>query len=557
MRSETGIREHAACSGGHDLPSSVEVLVVGCGPVGATIGGLLARDGVRVLVVDKATEIFMAPRAIALDNDALRILQFAGVTEADLDTVAIPYVRMRSPWFGEFGRLNSLGSIDCHPKLVTFYQPDLERCLRAQLRTCNSAQTGLGVALVSLDEKEDHVVATLDIGEGRRHAVRARYVVGADGASSVVRQMIGQAFKGKTFAEDWLIVDAREVRRPIDHVEFICDHRRPTPHMTAPGGRERWEFMLHSNEIREEMESDESIRKLLQPWGGMKDMVIERKAVYRFHARTVRSFRSGRIFLAGDAAHITPPFVGQGLVAGLRDAANLSWKLAWVIKGHAAPHILDSYDQERRPHVKAMIGVAKFMGKLVMPRNAGVAIFTHGLMRLSRFIPALRNHFDELGIKPKNAFRRGLFVPGAARTRLVRGAVLPQGWLRNCDGAIRMSDDVLGTGFTLIGFGKDAGANLDPCTRAAFIAAGGSVVQVVHRGQRLHRTEKGWWEDLDGTFMPRVVGFGWAAVVRPDKTILHEGPVTESTRIVLESLQLLGAHTSLSTRSSQIAMPSI
>ncbi|MCS6474488.1 FAD-dependent monooxygenase, partial [Burkholderia thailandensis] len=182
------------------------------------------------------------------------------------------------------------------------------------------------------------------------------------------------------------------------------------PHMTAPGGRERWEFMLRSSETRDEMESDVRIRELLAPWGGIDDMVIERKAVYRFHARTVDAFGNGRVFLAGDAAHITPPCVGQGLVAGLRDAANLSWKLAWVVKGHAAPRILDSYDQERRPHVKAMIGIAKLMGRLVMPRNAGVAMFTHGLMRLSRVVPPLKNHFDELGSKPKNAFRKGLFV---------------------------------------------------------------------------------------------------------------------------------------------------
>ncbi|KVK84474.1 3-(3-hydroxyphenyl)propionate hydroxylase [Burkholderia cepacia] len=547
--------DNAGFAGGRDLPSDVDVLVVGCGPVGAAIGALLGRDGVRVLVVDRAAEILMAPRAIALDNDALRILQYVGVNEADLDTVAIPYVRMRSPWFGEFGRINTLGSIDGHPKLVTFYQPDLERCLRARLTAHRTARMALGVTLVSLDENADHVAATLDSGQGARHVVRARYVVGADGASSMVRQLIGQDFKGKTFAEDWLIVDARNVRRPIDHVEFICDHRRPTPHMTAPGGRERWEFMLHPDETREEMESDERIRGLLAPWGGIKDMVIERKAVYRFHARTVRTFSKGRVFLAGDAAHITPPFVGQGLVAGLRDAANLGWKLAWVVKGYASHTILDSYDQERRPHARAMIGVAKFMGKLVMPRNAGIALLTHGLMRLTRLVPPLRNHFDELGIKPKNAFRRGLFVPGCSTTRLVRGATFPQGWLRRHDGAIRLSDDVFGSGLALIGFGLDPGVELDAGARAALIAAGGVVVQVVHRGQRLHRIENDGWEDLDGTFMPGVVRFGWAAVIRPDKTVLHEGPVADSTRLVLESLRLLGARTSLSSPSAHIAQP--
>ncbi|MBB5443789.1 2-polyprenyl-6-methoxyphenol hydroxylase-like FAD-dependent oxidoreductase [Paraburkholderia sp. WSM4177] len=152
---------------------------------------------------------------------------------------------------------------------------------------------------------------------GRPHVVRARYLVGADGASSLV----GQQLKGKTFAEDWLIVDARHVPRPVDHIEFICDHRRPTPRMVAPDGRERWEFMLGPGERREDMKSETLIRELLSPWGNVDDMINERKAVYRFHARTVDAFSNGRVFLAGDAANITPPFVGQGLVAGLRDAA--------------------------------------------------------------------------------------------------------------------------------------------------------------------------------------------------------------------------------------------
>lgn len=539
------------------LPSHVDVLVVGCGPVGATVANLLARDGVRVLAIDKATEIFMAPRAIALDNEALRILQFAGVTDTDFETVAIPHVRMRSPWLGEFGRVNSLGSADGHPKLVTFYQPDLERCLRAKLAEKDTARMGLGLTLVSLEEKRAEVIALLDDELGQRYQVSARYVVGADGASSAVRQMIGQEFKGKTFSEDWLIVDARHVCRPIDHVEFICDHRRPTPHMVAPGARERWEFMLRPGETRSEMESDARVRELLAPWGALDDMLIERRAVYRFHARTVNAFSKGRIFLAGDAAHITPPFVGQGLVAGLRDAANLCWKLAWVLQGKASARILDTYDQERRPHVKAMIGLAKFMGKLVMPRNAAIALFTHGLMRLVRLVPPLKAHFDELGIKPKNAFRRGLFIKGSARTRLVRGAMLPQGWVRGSDATVCLSDDVLGTGLALIGFGIDAGAALDAKTRAAFVKAGGSIVQIAHRGQRLHRSESRCWEDLEGAFMPRTVPFGWAAVVRPDKTILHDGPASESTRLVNETLQLLGTPAQAQAPSAHVVLPSV
>lgn len=518
----------------------VDVLVVGYGPVGAAVANLLGRYGVRTLVVDKSGEIFMAPRAIALDNEALRILQLAGLEEGDFDKVAIPFVRMRSPSMGEFGRVNTLGSIDCHPKLVTFYQPDLELALRRRVTQCPEVSTALHATLLSLTQDADGVIAALDLGDARKATVRALYVVGADGASSLVRQFIGEQFEGQTYGEDWLIVDARNVPRPIDHIEFICDHRRPTPHMCAPGERERWEFMLQSGEAREEMESDTRIRELLAPWGAPEDMVIERKAVYRFHARAAKQFSKGRIFLAGDAAHITPPFIGQGLVAGLRDAANLCWKLAWVVQGRASAAILDTYDQERRPHAKAMIGLAKFMGKLVMPQSAAIAFFTHGIMRLLRLIPSLRAHFEELGIKPKNAFAHGLFVPGRSGSKLIRGGVLPQGRLRNDAGGLVLSDDILGASLSLIGFGQDAESHLDAEALKAFTAAGGEAIQIAHCGQRLHRTGGNVWEDRDGAFLPGVASFGWAAVVRPDRTVLHDGPVAEASRLVRESLALLG-----------------
>lgn len=529
------------------LPDT-EVLVVGFGPVGAAVANLLGRYGVRTLVVDKSQEIFMAPRAIALDNEALRILQLAGLDDRDFDKVAIPYVRMRSPYLGEFGRVNSLGSIDGHPKLVTFYQPDLERALRRRLQLYPEVKTLLGVTLKGFEQDAGAVTATLEYADGRAATVKAKYLVGADGAGSLVRQLIGQEFEGETYAEDWLIVDAQRVPHPIDHVEFICDHRRPTPHMCAPGARERWEFMLRKGETRQEVEDDARIRELLAPWGSPGEMHIERKAVYRFHARAVNAFSKGKVFLAGDAAHVTPPFVGQGLVAGLRDAANLCWKLAWVVHGQASPRILDTYDRERRPHAKAMINLAKFMGKLVMPRNAIVALLTHGVMRLTRLIPSLRAHFEELGIKPKNVFRRGLFVRGRSGSKLVRGGLLPQGLVRGAAGPIVLSDEALGGSLALVGFGQDPAAVLDDETRRAFAAAGGETLHVTHCGQRLHLSE-GSWEDLQGVFLPGAVPLGWAAVVRPDRTILHDGPIEEASRLVRESLAIL------ETPIDQLAVP--
>lgn len=522
-------------------PVDVDVLVVGMGPVGAMIANLLGRYGVRTLVIEKATELFMAPRAIALDNEALRILQQVGIGERDFEQLAVPSVQLVSPQFGQFAELNTLGPIDGHPKLVTFYQPELEHMLRTRLERYEYVDIMLGASLMGLSEVKDHVVANIRIERDTDMIVRARYVVGADGASSLVRRLISQKFEGKTYIEDWLIVDALKRQRPIDHVEFICDHRRPVSHMPAPAGRERWEFKLHPEETREEMESDARIHDLLSPWETPADANIERRAVYRFHARVADAFSKGRVFLAGDAAHVSPPFIGQGLVAGLRDALNLSWKLAWVIKGNAAPDILDSYDEERRPHAKAMIDLAKLMGMLVMPRNALSALLAHGFMQLSRWIPPLRRYVEDLGIKPKSSFARGLFVEGRSAAKVTRGALLPQGYVRRRDGDIRLSDDAIDARLTLIGFGVDPYPLLEPSLLHQFLAAGGQIVQIAHRGQRPSTGTQRAWEDLTGTFLPGFAGVGWAAVVRPDRTVLHDGPVTQVNRLVHESLDLLGA----------------
>jgi 3-(3-hydroxy-phenyl)propionate hydroxylase len=521
-----------------DRTQSVDVLIVGYGPVGAALAALLGRYGTRTLVVDKAPDILLAPRAIALDNEALRILQMAGLSEDAFERIAIPQVRMHCPHVGEFGRINTSGSVDGHPKLVTFYQPDLERALRRQAQSHDGISVLTSTEMVGFVEEGEGVRATLKLGDGSETVVQARYLVGADGAASVVRKAIGQDFEGVTYAEDWLIVDAKNVPGHFDHVEFICDPKRPTPHMIAPGGRIRWEFMLQPGETREQMEQDETIARLLAPWAKSSELAIERRAVYRFHARCCTQFSRGQVFLVGDAAHVTPPFVGQGLVAGLRDAANLAWKLAWVMKAYASPAILDSYDRERRPHATKMISLAKLMGALVMPRSRFKAILVHGAMKLLRAIPPLRTYFDELGVKPKNEFGEGLFVSGHARLR--RGSLLPQGFVRAPSGEAVLSDDALGSRLALVGFGRDPDETLSPEARAQWAAHGGGVVQFCQRGEAVHRSARAF-EDLDNRIVPGGAPYGWCAVVRPDRTILHDGPIADANRLVRESLALLGA----------------
>lgn len=526
-----------------------DVLVVGYGPVGAALAALLGGYGVRTLVIDREPDVMEHPRAIALDNEALRVLQLVGLADDAFDKVVIPQVRMHCPYLREFARINTTGSIDGHPKLVTFFQPQLERALRQKAEQFPLVTTRPSTELLSFSQQSDHVIAELRLPSGATQKVRCRYLVGADGASSMVRNAIGQAFTGQTYAEDWLIVDALNVPESMNHVEFLCDHRRPTPHMAAPGNRQRWEFMLQRGETAEEMLDDERIAGLLAPWGRPDQMTIERKAVYRFHSRCATRFVDKRVILVGDAAHITPPFVGQGLVAGLRDAANLGWKLAWAVQSKASASIVESYDAERRPHARAMIRLARWMGRLVMPQSAFAAVLVHGAMRAGRLFPPLRRLVDELEIKPANRFRRGLFAKFGGGSALRSGGQFPQAYVRGPDGQIVLSDDVLGRGFSLVGFGLNPHQFLSAVMQARLQSLDIHVLCVQPRGQGAE-PDCDTIEDISNALLPTVAPLGWVALVRPDRVVMQAGPAEKMEKLLDQALSLLGVPESRSISAS-------
>ncbi len=515
-------------------------MIVGLGPVGATLASLLGRHGVTTIVLDESQEIVRLPRAISLDNDALRILQLAGVPEGAFPITVIPYVQMRSPIYGAYARGNTAGRLNGHPKLVTFYQPDLEVALRAVLESRETVHVETGIRVMDVRNEARGVRLTAVRDDLSELCVEAKYAVGCDGASSFVRGAVGLEFQGETYAQDWLVVDVRNLAEQIDHVEFWCDPARPSPRMPAPGGRQRWEFMLRPGETREQMEREDVARELMRPWTNGADVDIERLAVYRFHARIAKRFSVGRVFLAGDAAHVTPPFAGQGLVSGLRDAANLAWKLAWTLRGRASADLLGSYDVERRSHATATIDLARFMGRMIMPSNMPAAFAVHGVMRMIDLLPLTRRLFRDLEIKPKNTFSRGLFARRRLRGRLPSGSLFPQGVVREGE-RITLSDEVLGTALCLVGFGVDPDAGLARSTKQRWLAVGGELVHIHRRWQApIAASSSRRCEDVDGTFVPQAAPVGWAAVVRPDRTVMCEGPASDITGLAEQALSLLG-----------------
>jgi 3-(3-hydroxy-phenyl)propionate hydroxylase len=525
----------------HFADIDTDVIVVGLGPVGAVMANMLGRYGLRVMVVDQGSEIYKLPRAISFDHEALRILQWAGVQDGEFATVAIPQVQYHSPMFGRFIRMNTAKKIDDHPMIVTFYQPEFEELMRKKLKNFPNVDIRLKTTLKSIKDDGEVVHAILQTENQGCQTIRARFLIGTDGASSSVRNLLNIQFAGQSYSQDWLIVDATRVSKPIDHIEFLCDPQRPTPHMVAPGGRQRWEFMLQPHETREMMEAKDNIRKLLSRWDSLENIEIERTAVYRFHALLAASFSKGRCFLAGDAAHVTPPFAGQGLVAGLRDVANLTWKMAWVVRGHSKLQILNSYNEERRPHAKKIINLARILGSVIMPSNRMKAFLIHGLIRLIRVLPVGRTFFDDVKIKPENTFSKGLFSTKRGPRHLTPGSSFPQFVVRQTlDGQHIRSDDAIGPHFSIIGFGSDPLKHLHPDLLANWRQIGGNVIHwcsnqhsemVVGASHRIH--------SLGNQGYPGNAPNGWAVILRPDRCVLVEGPAEFADDLIRKALALI------------------
>jgi len=345
---------------------NADLTVVGGGPVGVTTALLLAHRGFDVRVLERATEVYDLPRAIVMDDEIQRVFQGVGLADGlreittplagaeFVDTAGERIVGLELPADGAF----PLGH---HPS-VTYYQPELEAFLRAAAVDAG-VDLRLGVEVVGVSQGDESVTASTTSGDQSSH-----WLVAADGASSPIRKSLGISFVDQGFDQDWLVLDAR-LRRPVASlsrfVQQICDPARPTTYVTGHGRYRRWEFQLQEGEHRDEMTRPERVWQLLEPWLGPDDAELVRAVVYRFHATVADSMRHGRVFLAGDAAHQMPPFLGQGLCSGIRDAANLAWKLEMVANGDAGDRLLDTYGSERMPHAAGVVAHAVDTGRLI------------------------------------------------------------------------------------------------------------------------------------------------------------------------------------------------
>ncbi len=418
-----------------------DVLVIGAGPVGVTLSLLLAREGLSVIAADKADGIYPLPRAAHIDHEVVRILQAVGAAEAVMATsrVAARYDFLTAS--GELLlRFDTTGARTASgwPPSNMIHQPSLEASLRERLARAETADLRDGWTLTALGASEAGVAARFSTAAGEK-VVRARYLVGCDGARSGVRELAGIGLDDLRFDEPWLVIDTlvHDASRLPDLNLQICDPARPTTCVLMGAGRHRWEFMMLPRETPEQVSAPAFIDALLRPWNVEGAVSLERSAVYRFHALVATDWRRERVLLAGDAAHQTPPFAGQGLCAGLRDAANLAWKLSAVARGEAGEALLDSYQAEREPHVRAFIDLALMMGRTVCITDPAAAAARDAAMLAQRAegtAPA-----RPVGAPPLTGGCLMAGSPGA-------GEVFPQPWA--ADGS--RLDDAAGAGAWLI-----------------------------------------------------------------------------------------------------------
>ena len=346
-----------------------DVIIVGAGPVGATLSLLLAGEGASVFLTDKAAEIYPLPRAAHIDHEIVRVFQAVGAADAVMAaskaTTYYDFLTASGEVLMRFGSADQK-SPSGWPASNMIHQPSVEAVLRDVIAKTPLVELKTEWSLTAYQVDGSGVIAHFDTPSGEQ-TVRGRYLVGCDGARSTVRDLAGMELEDLDFDEPWLVIDTvvHDASRLPDRNLQICDPQRPTTCVQMGSGRHRWEFMMKPGEKPEDVLDDAFIADLLKPWKVDGAVTLERKAVYRFHALIARQWRKGPVFVAGDAAHQTPPFAGQGLCAGVRDAANLAWKLGAVLRGEANERLLDTYQTERSPHVRAAIDLALMMGRTV------------------------------------------------------------------------------------------------------------------------------------------------------------------------------------------------
>ena len=347
-----------------------DVIIVGLGPTGGTLANLLALNGFSILILEREKNLYALPRAVHFDDEIMRVFQTIGITKKFLKNTIInkgtKFVNSEGKVLLDWPRPKSITENGWYPS-YRFHQPDLERNLRYRLKTFKKVKLMQNTEVIKIKNNKNSV----DLYFKRKNKIQkvsSQYVVGCDGARSTTREQMGSVLDNLGFTQKWAVVDLilkKNKNKLPDRTIQYSNSERPATYCRNVGKRRRWEFAIQDNENEKEILSDQYIWNFLKPWLKPKEAYLERKAIYIFQSAIASKWRKGRIFIAGDAAHLMPPFMGQGMCAGIRDASNLAWKISWCINNKHDEKFLDTYQTERFSNAKEYIETTMRMGEFV------------------------------------------------------------------------------------------------------------------------------------------------------------------------------------------------
>jgi 3-(3-hydroxy-phenyl)propionate hydroxylase len=437
---------------------SAQVVVLGAGPVGLAIANYLGQVGIDVLAIEKLDKLIDYPRAIGIDDESLRSVQALGLVDKVLPHTT-PWHAMRfltskgrcfaeiQPMTDEFG----------WPRRNAFIQPQVDAVLFDGLKRFANVRALFSRDMIDFSQDANGVTLHMDAPGGGRETAQARYLVACDGGNSYVRRSLNISFDGKTAPNQWIVVDIANDPLSTPNVYLCCDPVRPYVSAALPHGVRRFEFMVMPGETEAELSKPENMRRLLARVLPDPDRVeLIRSRVYTHNARLAGKFRVERIVLAGDAAHIMPVWQGQGYNSGMRDACNLAWKLALVVKGLAGEALLDTYEQERRDHAKAMINLSVMAGHVLAPPKRWQGTLRDGISWLLNYLPPVKRYFLEMRFKPMPQYSAGALVAADFEVKdSPVGRMFIQPKVLTEAGKDVLLDEVIGSNFAIIAWGCD------------------------------------------------------------------------------------------------------